>query len=48
MNKDVKRLSYRLSGKLYEKIVKSASARNITVNAEINRVLYSHYIDKKA
>ena len=47
MKKDVIRLTYRLRKELYEKIVESAKKRNNSVNAEINRVLYSYYFEKK-
>lgn len=43
MKKDVKRLTYRLNEELYTKIKKSADKRNLTVNAEINRVLHEYY-----
>lgn len=45
--KDVKRLTYRLSNKTFQAISKSAEERNITVNAEINRVLYAYYFERK-
>lgn len=43
-NKDNEvRLSYRLSRELYDKIYEEAKKKNITVNAEINWILWEHY-----
>lgn len=47
MIKDVIRLTYRLPKTLYIKIADNAKKRNISVNAEINRVLYAYYIENK-
>lgn len=41
--KEVK-LTYRLGKSLYEKIVKSAKEKHISVNAEINWILFQHYM----
>ena len=37
------RLTYRLSKSLYDKIAKSAKEKHISVNAEINWILFQHY-----
>lgn len=47
MTKDVIRLTYRLSKKLYEQLEKSAKNRCISVNAEINRILFEYYFEKQ-
>lgn len=42
MTKDVK-LTYRLSKVTYEKLKKSADERHISVNAEINRIIFEYF-----
>ena len=37
------RLTYRLTKEMYDKIVEEAKKRNISVNAEINRIVYEYY-----
>lgn len=37
------RLTYRLTKEMYDKIVEEAKKRNISVNAEINRIIYEYY-----
>lgn len=47
MTKEISRLTYRLSNEMLQKIKKEAKKRNITVNAEINRVLWWYYFERK-
>ncbi|HDD0321353.1 TPA: hypothetical protein O9509_001324 [Staphylococcus aureus] len=49
MTKEKMRLTYRLNKKMYIRLLEEAEKRNISVNAEINRILYEHYFgtDKK-
>lgn len=47
MNNDVIRITYRLSKKLHEEIVKAANKQRISVNAEINTVLYEYFIERQ-
>ena len=37
------KLTYRLTKEMHDKIVKEAKKRNISVNAEINRIIYEYY-----
>lgn len=43
MTKERIRLTYRLTGDLYDKISNRAKEKGITVNAEINSVLWDYY-----
>ncbi len=49
MTKERIRLTYRLTGDLYDKISNRAKEKGITVNAEINSVLWDYYnnVDKE-
>ena len=41
------RLTYRLTKEMYDKIVEEAKKRNISVNAEINRIIYEYYNEEE-
>ena len=41
------KLTYRLTKEMHDKIVKEAKKRNISVNAEINRVIYEYYNEQE-
>lgn len=41
------KLTYRLTKEMYDKIVEEAKKRNISVNAEINRIIYEYYNEKE-
>ena len=41
------KLTYRLTKEMYDKIVEEAKRRNISVNAEINRIIYEYYNEKE-
>ncbi|MBS4762144.1 hypothetical protein KG089_05345 [Carnobacteriaceae bacterium zg-ZUI252] len=47
MTKEKIRLTYRLTKEMYERLAIEAKKRNITVNAEINRIVYEYYFGKK-
>lgn len=44
---DKVKLTYRLTKEMYDKIVEEAKKRNISVNAEINRVIYEYYNEQE-
>ena len=41
------KLTYRLTKEMYDKIVEEAKKRNISVNAEINRIIYEYYNEQE-
>ena len=48
MTKEKVRLSYRLTKELYDKILNSAKTKGVTVNTEINWILWEYYFSGTA